>query len=79
MHERYKYQFVASFKYKNKILVSLTLAIKTGKRGLEVENNNYFTFNIAKNGPVLKSNRQFDTFKKVKYSFYISEVSDDIR
>ena len=62
MHERYKYQFVASFKYKNKILVSLTLAIKTGKRGLEVENNNYFTFNIAKNGPVLKSNRQFDTF-----------------
>ena len=62
MHERYKYQFAASFKYKNKILVSLTLAIKTGKRGLEVENNNYFTFNIAKNGPVLKSNRQFDTF-----------------
>ena len=66
MHERYKYQFVASFKYKNKILVSLTLAIKTGKRGLEVENNNNFTFSIAMNGPVLKSNRYlaavFDTF-----------------
>ena len=57
MQERYKYPFVASFKYKNKILDSLTLAIKTGKRSLEVENNNNFTFSIANNGPVLKSYR----------------------